>query len=201
MGSRTARGRRAPRHDGARRVAFRLFSTASAPRTFNISRLNTQPAVSPVNASTPPSRATPHDSGPLWAATPSTYNFFIRIHPPASRRAERRLGSQIGLVSHISHGNHKEKIPDLRAGVCKMVQAFAVVFLARSDACKRNELGFAVASRALGTGRRLHYDRNAGQHLALAPVAAVPIPTEAVRRILFQFSRVRRDPFLTLRSK
>ena len=32
-------------HDGAHRAAFRFFSTASAPRTFNISGLNTQPAV------------------------------------------------------------------------------------------------------------------------------------------------------------
>ena len=36
-----------------------------------------------------------------------------------------------------SHGNHKEKILAVQAGVCKVVQAFAVVFLARSDACKR----------------------------------------------------------------
>ncbi len=64
-----------------------LFSTASAPWTFNLSRLNTQPAVSPVNASPPSSRISPHDSGPSWAATPSTCDSCIRFHPPVSRRA------------------------------------------------------------------------------------------------------------------
>jgi hypothetical protein len=33
--------------------------------------------VPPVNASTPPWRAAPHDSGPLWFATPSTYETFF----------------------------------------------------------------------------------------------------------------------------
>jgi hypothetical protein len=42
-----------------------------------ISRLHTRPARPPVNASTPPSRAAPHDSGPLWFATPSTCETFI----------------------------------------------------------------------------------------------------------------------------
>jgi hypothetical protein len=32
--------------------------------------LGTRPARSPVNASPPPSRTTPHDSGPVWLATP-----------------------------------------------------------------------------------------------------------------------------------
>ena len=40
-----------------------LFSTASAPRSFNISRLNTQLASAPVNASPAPSRVTPHELG------------------------------------------------------------------------------------------------------------------------------------------
>jgi len=31
----------------------------------------------PANASTPPSRAAPHDSGPWWFAKPSTYETFI----------------------------------------------------------------------------------------------------------------------------
>lgn len=36
-----------------------------------ISRLNTQPARTPVNASPPPSRVLAHDSGPSWVAGPS----------------------------------------------------------------------------------------------------------------------------------
>jgi hypothetical protein len=31
----------------------------------------------PANASTPPLRAAPHDSGPLWFARPLTYETFI----------------------------------------------------------------------------------------------------------------------------
>ena len=43
--------------------------TASAPRSNLLSRLDTRPARTPVNASPPPSRATAHDSGPPWVAT------------------------------------------------------------------------------------------------------------------------------------
>jgi hypothetical protein len=44
-----------------------------------------------------------------------------------------KVGSQIVLVSHPSHRNHKEKAPALQAGVCKMAEAFAGLFAARSD--------------------------------------------------------------------
>ncbi len=58
------------------RVARRTMSpsadaTASAPWTIELSRLNTQPMRTPVNASTRASRRAPHDSGPVWLATPS----------------------------------------------------------------------------------------------------------------------------------
>ncbi len=43
-----------------------LLLTASASRSKFLTRLNTRPARSPVNASTPPLRVTPHDSGPMW---------------------------------------------------------------------------------------------------------------------------------------
>src|SRR5262245_24199301 len=42
------------------------FYTASAPRMRLLSRLNGWPVRSPVNASPWPSRATAHDSGPMW---------------------------------------------------------------------------------------------------------------------------------------
>src|ERR1700739_1392810 len=57
-------------------------STCCLRRRAYISRLNTRPVRSPVNASTPPSRAAPHDSGPLWFATPSTYETFIHYTLP-----------------------------------------------------------------------------------------------------------------------
>src|SRR5436309_11263011 len=54
--------------------------TASASRSEFLTRLNTRPARSPVNASTPPSRAAPHDSGPMWVATPLSCDFFIHYN-------------------------------------------------------------------------------------------------------------------------
>src|SRR5215472_15558295 len=71
-------------------------STASASRSTCrlrnrawISRLNTRPVRPPVNASTPPSRVTPHDSGPLWFAKPSTYETFIHYTLPVLTGARR----------------------------------------------------------------------------------------------------------------
>jgi len=56
--------------------------TASASRSNCLTRLNTRPARSLVNASTPPSRAAPHDSGPMWVAGPLSYDSFIHYTSP-----------------------------------------------------------------------------------------------------------------------
>ena len=56
--------------------------TASASRSEFLTRLNTRPARSLVNASTPPSRAAPHDSGPMWVATSHSYEPFIHYTSP-----------------------------------------------------------------------------------------------------------------------
>ncbi len=71
------------------RCGLPLISTASAPRGTHrspgrawFSRLNTRPARSPVNASSLPLRTTPHDSGPVWVATPSPYDSFIHYTLP-----------------------------------------------------------------------------------------------------------------------
>ena len=42
--------------------------------------IGTRPARSPVNASTLPLRAVPHDSGPMWVATPLSCDFFIHYN-------------------------------------------------------------------------------------------------------------------------
>jgi hypothetical protein len=42
----------------------------------------------PVHASTPPSRAAPQDSGPLWVASPSTYDSFIHYTLPVLAGAQ-----------------------------------------------------------------------------------------------------------------
>jgi len=57
-------------------------STASASRRSFLSRLNTRPARSPVNASRRSSQTATHDSGPVWAANPSPYDSFIRNTSP-----------------------------------------------------------------------------------------------------------------------
>src|SRR6266436_272570 len=59
-----------------------LLLTASASRSNCLTRLNTRPARSPVNASTPPLRAAPHDSGPVWVAVPHSYDFCIHYTSP-----------------------------------------------------------------------------------------------------------------------
>ena len=56
--------------------------TASASRSKSLTCLNTRPARSPVNASTPPSRAAPHDSGPMWVAISHSYDFLIHYTSP-----------------------------------------------------------------------------------------------------------------------
>jgi hypothetical protein len=48
-----------------------------------LSRLNTQPAHSPVNACRNPSRGSSHDSGPVWLANPSLCETLIRDTLPA----------------------------------------------------------------------------------------------------------------------
>ena len=79
------------------RCCLPSFPTSSASRSTCrlrnracISRLNTRPVRPPVNASTPPSRAAPHDSGPLWFANPSTYETFIQYTLPVSTGARRK---------------------------------------------------------------------------------------------------------------
>ncbi len=59
-----------------------LLLTASASRRKELTRLNTRPARSPVNASTPLLRAAPHDSGPIWVASSQSYDFCIHYTSP-----------------------------------------------------------------------------------------------------------------------
>ena len=81
-GSLTARGSGA---SGDRRrvgCGLPLPPTASAPRSKFLSRLNTRPARTPVNTSPTPLRTAAHDLGPLWTASPSTYDSFIHYTLP-----------------------------------------------------------------------------------------------------------------------
>ena len=68
-----------------------LTPTGSASRTESISRLNTQPALSPVNASPPLLRAPPHDSGPLRLARPLTFETSIQYNLPVYPGAQEPM--------------------------------------------------------------------------------------------------------------
>ena len=87
-----------------------LISTASASRSIpSLSRLNTRPARTPVNASTNPLRETPHDSGPLWVASLSACDSFIHNTSPVYPGAigELKEGSQFyrRARKHFSYVN------------------------------------------------------------------------------------------------
>ena len=56
--------------------------TASAFRRMAVTRLNTRPVLSPVNASNPPLQTAPHDSGPVWIAIPSLCETLIHYTLP-----------------------------------------------------------------------------------------------------------------------
>jgi hypothetical protein len=81
MGSLTARGSAASCDIDATNVAFRLLQRRRHPGV-SLSRLNTQPAPAPVNASTMPSRTWPHDSRTSRVANSSTYDSFIHYTLP-----------------------------------------------------------------------------------------------------------------------
>ena len=82
----TARGLDMSRVNDMPGVAFRLTHTVSTPELTCISRLNTWPARTPVNASAMALLPPPHDSGPMWLATPSSYDSLIHDTLPIIRR-------------------------------------------------------------------------------------------------------------------
>jgi hypothetical protein len=81
-GSTTAQGLTGSRAIDPTSFAFHLSHSVSTLKLNRISRLHTRPARTPVNASPPPSRAEAHDSGPMWLATPSSYDSFIHYTLP-----------------------------------------------------------------------------------------------------------------------
>src|SRR5207253_1520779 len=71
-GLKTTRGGEGPCDDGPRACCLLLATTASAPRTALLSRLNGWPMPSPTDASSASLRTPTHGSGPMWIATPSS---------------------------------------------------------------------------------------------------------------------------------
>lgn len=89
------------RHVGC---CFPLTTTGSASRTKPFSRLNTQPTLSPVNASPNESLHSTHDSGPLWLARPLTYDSFIHYNLPVYPGALRWWLCLTELVCDLNLG-------------------------------------------------------------------------------------------------
>src|SRR6516162_3827046 len=77
-------------HNGPVSHRHRHSPTASASRSTVLTRLNTWPARSPINASTPPSRAAPHDSGRSGSLAHIRMTFSFTT----PRRFNRRTGEQ-----------------------------------------------------------------------------------------------------------
>src|SRR5712671_4111656 len=84
-GSLTTPVRPGARDDAPGCVAFRQMH-GFGTQNRNLSRLNGWPMRPPVNASPKPSRATAHDSGPMWIANPSSYETCTLYSLPVSRR-------------------------------------------------------------------------------------------------------------------
>ena len=78
-----------------------LSPTGSASRTKFFSRLNTQPALSPVNASPGGLLHSTHDSGPSWLARPLTCESFIHYNLPVYPGAQEPIsiiGESLGRL-------------------------------------------------------------------------------------------------------
>jgi hypothetical protein len=67
-----------------------LLLTASTSRSKFLTRLDTRPICSPVNASMPPLRVAPHDSGSMWLAIPSSCDFSFTTPRRFCRRTRSR---------------------------------------------------------------------------------------------------------------
>ena len=103
--------------------------TASASRTLRISELNTQPALSPVNASPVSSRITTHDSEPTWLARPSSCETFIHCTSPA-------------LPAHVAVGTAVARRPPHRSRRAELPhRALASGDYARAACPRRIRLG------------------------------------------------------------
>ena len=102
-GSPTAPGRTEARDSAPVRVAFRQQNCVGT-RVSWISRLNGWPARSPTDASTSPSRVTPHGSGPMWVATPSSQWTCTTYSLPVSRRTLLSIPKGHSAIEVYSNG-------------------------------------------------------------------------------------------------
>src|SRR6266851_6726707 len=105
------------------RWCLALISTASASRSVpSLSRLNTRPARTPVNASTLPLRATSHDSGPLWVGRVRWWRGsglrMMPTFPPPPLKFRTAGFPQYGFKAGISDGAFPCGAEQSRRPVC-----------------------------------------------------------------------------------
>ena len=146
-GSLTTPGRPGARDDAPECVAFRhLHGVGTQNR--NLSRLNGWPMRPPVNASPRPSRATAHDSGPMWIATPSSQETCTLYSLPVSWRfadvfclafnnRHRSIGSAgpFGAMNRLMRCNKNGTVSENRlSGVQLMEQRFCLLQIERVEA-------------------------------------------------------------------
>ena len=129
--------------------------TASASRSDCLTRPKTRPARSLVNASTPPSRAAPHDSGPMWVGRVRWWRGSgLRMMPtfpppPLSFRTVRfpQYGWKVGLSGsafpHVTQVKPAPGIPCVSRRFASALRALRCHTL-RPALCRNGGLGGAL---------------------------------------------------------
>src|SRR5262245_14829723 len=123
------------RDDALGCVAFHhMHGVGTQDRT--LSRLDGWPMRSPVNASPRPSRATAHDLGPMWIATPSSQGTFTLYSLPVSRRFAY-------VVRFSPDSRHKRAVPALPIRAKSGSEQSQQAALIRSP-CRRGRVAMAA---------------------------------------------------------
>jgi hypothetical protein len=156
-GSLTTPGRPGARDDAPDRIAFhKMHCVGTQDR--KLSRLNGWPMRPPVNASPRPSRATAHDSGPMWIANPSSQGTSTLCSLPVSRRFAHVFRST--PESRRSSGRELVPVSAIRCAPARCAGAGAERPVAgREDANSRSK----APSRQFSPRRRssvCHWRRN-----------------------------------------
>src|SRR6266571_7035829 len=73
-------------------LLYRNWVSSSPSLWWPLPRLNTRTAHLPVNATLPPSRTAPHDSGPVWLATSSLCTYSVHLVGLTRRTKGQEMG-------------------------------------------------------------------------------------------------------------
>ena len=156
------------------RCGLPLAWTGSALPFDPLSRLNTRPVPSPVNASPPPLRMTTHDSGPVWSATPSPCDSFIHYPLPADRHSQALEVSRQKVPAPIAIGaglkvleekvpkpvppeaGFGSSVPTASGACCRPHPGLSRPPPLRGSACSRRNRGSPLTVAKHAKGRMVH---------------------------------------------